>query len=200
MARKDLYLAAVIGFTFGVLLLLPLRNIGFAVAPKVVFLSVFGFALFSPFALFVIHLMSRSLPALYEFGKFAAVGALNTVIDLGVLNFLIILTGLAAGVSYSLFKAASFLTAVLNSYFWNKFWTFTSRTPTTAVEFGRFVFFTAIGLLINVGVATLVADLGGPLLGAPVKVAANIGAILATVVSLLWNYFAYKRFVFRTNV
>jgi len=199
MRRKDLYLAAVIGFAFGVLVLLPLKNIGFVVTPKIAFVSIIGFAFFSPLALFVIYLGSRFIPPLYEFGKFAAVGALNTVIDLGVLNFLIVLTDLSTGIYYSFFKAVSFLTAVVNSYFWNKFWTFTSRTPTTAAEFGRFIFFTVIGLVINVGVATLIVDIGGPVFGAPAKFTANIGAFLATVVSLLWNYFAYRRFVFRAG-
>ncbi len=200
MRKKDLYLAAVIGFAFGVLLLLPLKNVGFVITPKLAFLSIFGFAVFSPLALFILHLGSRFVPALYEFGKFASVGALNTVIDLGVLNFLIVLTDLSTGIYYSLFKAVSFLMAVVNSYFWNKFWTFGSPTPATTKEFGRFVFFTAIGLVINVGVATLVVDVGGPVFSVPVKVAANAGAVLATVISLVWNYFAYKKFVFKNHV
>ncbi len=199
MRKKDLYLATVIGFIFGVLLLLPLKNIGFAVTPKLVFISVFGFAVIAPLSLFIMLVASRFIPALYQFGKFAAVGALNTLIDLGVLNFLIILTDISTGVYYSFFKAISFLAAVGNSYFWNKFWTFASGTPTSAKEFGRFIFFTLIGLLINVGVATLIVDLAGPVFGAPAKLIANVGAAVATVVSLLWNYFAYKRFVFKST-
>ena len=199
MKRKDLYLAAGIGFIFGVLLLLPLKNIGIAVTPKLIFLSVFGFAVFAPFALFVLYVASRFIPALYQFGKFAAVGALNTVIDLGALNFLIILTGISTGIYYSSFKAISFLAAVGNSYFWNKFWTFGSARPASAKEFSRFIFFTFIGLIINVGVATLIVDIASPVFGAPAKLMANVGAVVATVVSLLWNYFAYKRFVFKST-
>lgn len=199
MRKKDLYLSATIGFVFGVLVLLPLKNVGFAITPKLIVLSVFGFTVLAPLALFIIYLASRFMPALYQFGRFAAVGALNTVIDLGVLNFLITLTDVSTGIYYSLFKAVSFLAAVVNSYFWNKFWTFASRTPSTAGEFGRFIFFTLIGLLINVGIATLVVDVAGPVFDAPAKTAANVGAVVATAVSLLWNYFAYRRFVFKSS-
>ncbi|HXF44185.1 MAG TPA: GtrA family protein [Candidatus Paceibacterota bacterium] len=197
MKRKDAYLASVIGFTFGVLLLLPLNNVGFTVTPKLVFTTVVGFTVLAPVLLFALYFCSRFVANLYEFGKFAAVGALNTMIDLGVLNLLITLTNLSTGFYYSLFKGVSFVSAVLNSYLWNKFWTFSTGTPVGAREFGRFIFFTLIGLVINVSVATLVVDLGEPVFGLPARAAANAGAIFATVISLLWNFFAYKKFVFR---
>ncbi len=197
VTRKDWYLATLIGFVFGWLILLPAKNFGFVMGPATVLGSVLGFSLFSPLALFVMWFLSRFLPFLYQFGKFAAVGALNTMIDLGLLNFLIIITDISAGLYFGLFKAISFLAAVTNSYYWNKFWTFGSRLPATLKEYVRFAFFTVIGLLINVSIASFIVSVLGPLFGSSPKTWANIGALIATVVSLLWNFFAYKYIVFK---
>ncbi len=87
--------------------------------------------------------------------------------------------------------------AVTNSYYMNKFWTFGSRLPATFHEYFRFTFFTLIGLLINVAVASFIVLVLGPLFGAGPKVWANVGALIATVVSLIWNFFAYKYIVFK---
>ena len=197
MQKKDIYLATVIGFIFGVLLLLPMKNIGLSVTPKLVFLSVFGFAVFAPLALFVLYIASRFIPALYQFGKFAAVGALNTLIDLGVLNFLIILTDVSTGVYYSFFKAVSFLAAVGNSYFWNKFWTFESKAGAQGKEFVSFVTVSFIGVLINTAIVYLGAGLANLMPDVSAGGWINLVKILATVVSLVWNFLGYKFFVFK---
>ncbi len=196
MRRRDFYFAVLIGFAFGWFFLLPAKNFGFTITPAFIFLSVAGFSVFSPLALFITYLLNRFVSGFFQFGKFAAVGALNTLIDLGILNFLIILTDITGGIYFSVFKGASFLTAVTNSYFLNKFWTFGSRLPATLEEYLRFAFFTLIGLLINVAVASFVVSVLGPLFGASPKVWANVGALVATIVSLIWNFFAYKKFVF----
>ncbi|MBI4034144.1 MAG: GtrA family protein [Candidatus Brennerbacteria bacterium] len=197
MSKKDFYLALIIGFVFGWLALLPAKNLGFGITPNFVLVSVLVFSVFSPLALLATYLLNRVMPGFFQFGKFAAVGALNTLIDLGLLNFLIILTDITAGFYFSVFKAASFLASLTNSYYWNKLWTFSSRRPVTIQEYLRFAFFTLIGLLINVSVASFVVSVLGPLFGVAPKIWANVGALLATVVSLIWNFFAYKHIVFK---
>lgn len=200
MKKKDFYLTLLIGFLFGVLVLLPIKNLDFIITPKLIFITVVGFTVLAPLALFILKFLSRFWAVLYQFGKFAAVGALNTVIDLGIMNFLILLTGVYTGVYFSIFKASSFLVAVLNSYFWNKFWTFQSKAPVTLKEFSRFIFFTAIGLLINVSVASFIVTVLGPVFGVDPKLWANVGALIAVFVSLLWNFFAYRYIVFKSPI
>jgi len=197
MVKKDFYFALVIGFAFGWLVLLPAKNLGFTITPFFISAAVIGFSFFSPLALFVTYILNRAVSGFFQFGKFAAVGALNTLIDLGILNLLIILTDITGGLYFSMFKAFSFLSASTNSYYMNKFWTFGSRRPATVHEYLRFTFFTLIGLLINVAVASFVVSVIGPLFGAGPKVWANVGALVATAVSLIWNFFAYKKFVFK---
>ena len=82
----------------------------------------------------------------------------NTFIDLGVLNLEIFLTGVAGGVGYAVFKGISFLCATTNSFFWNKYWTFSAKEAATSAETGKFFIFALIGWGINVGLATFVVN------------------------------------------
>ena len=197
--KRDFFLVAIIGFLVGWLVLLPAKNLGLNITPFFIAASVVGFTIFAPIALFVLKLLSQFWKVLDQFGKFAAVGTLNTLIDLGILNLLILLTDISAGVYYGLFKAISFLAASTNSYFWNKFWTFGSRLPVTTSEYVRFLFFTLIGTLINVAVASFIVSIIGAPHGVSLKTWANIGAVLAVFVSFLWNFLSYRYVVFKSN-
>lgn len=195
--KKDFFLVAVIGFLVGWLLLMPLKNLGLEIKPLLVLASVVGLTLFAPAALFILKLLSRRFKVLEQFGKFAAVGTLNTLLYLAVINLLIFLTDVSRGTLYSLFVAVGFLVSTTNSYLWNKFWTFQSRVPINIREYGRFAFFTIIGLLINAGTASLIVNV----IGAPgdfnPKLWANIGALTAVFVSLFWNFISYRKMVFK---
>ncbi|MFN3247220.1 MAG: GtrA family protein, partial [Leptonema sp. (in: bacteria)] len=48
-------------------------------------------------------------------------------VDMGILNVLVGLTGITSGFFLIPMNAISFLAAVTNSYYWNKFWTFQSQ-------------------------------------------------------------------------
>lgn len=190
-------MAAVIGFLVGVLTLPIISNIkpGFLTAYLSVGL-ILGFTALSLFALWLTFLLSKIRPVFFQFGKFAAVGTLNTVLDIGILNLLLYLVGVSAGGYFSLFKGISFSLASTNSYFWNKFWAFQSQAPVTAGEYVRFISFTLIGLLINVGVASLVVSFGS-LYGLSASIWANIAALIAVAASLIWNFISYRYFVFK---
>src|SRR3989344_3160089 len=198
--KRDYYLVTIIGFLVGWLLLMPAKNLGFEIKLILVLGSVIGFSILAPIALFVLKFLSRFWKVLEQFGKFAAVGTLNTLLDLGVLNLLIYLTDISSGASYSGFKAISFLVGTTNSYFWNKFWTFGSRLPVTLNEYGRFIFFTLIGVLINVAVATLVVNVIGAPAGVNPKLWANVGALAGVFTALLWNFLSYKKIVFKKKI
>ena len=139
--------------------------------------------------------------------KFILVGILNTLIDLSVLNLLIFISGIASGLGYSVFKGISFIVAVINSYFLNKFWTFKSvggynkeNLPAAGREFSQFFAVSLIGFGINVGVASLVVNvIGNPfvLSGISDKIWANVGAIMATFCGMTWNFLGYKFVVFK---
>ncbi|MEK7464657.1 MAG: GtrA family protein [Patescibacteria group bacterium] len=197
--KKDFYLVTLIGFLVGCLFLLPVKNIGFTITPVFIFGSVLGFTLLAPIALFILKRLSRFWPILDQFGKFAATGTLNTLLDLGVLNLLILLTDISQGIYFSSFKAVSFLAATTNSYFWNKFWTFQSSLPTSFAEYLRFGGFTLLGALVNVSVASFIVSVIGAPSGIEPKLWANVGAVIAVLVSFILNFLSYKLIVFKAK-
>ena len=142
--------------------------------------------------------VGRRRPFLFQFGKFITIGLSNTAIDFGILNLLIFLTEVERGSLYSLFKAFSFLVAVTNSYFWNKFWTFeSSNTKGTGKEFFQFVTISGIGFGVNVIAASLVVNVIGPVGEISPRLWANIGAFAAIVITVFWNFLGYKFIVFK---
>jgi len=142
--------------------------------------------------------LGRKRPVLFQFGKFITIGLSNTAIDFGILNLLIFLTDIERGYFYSLFKAISFMFAVTNSYFWNKFWAFeSSNTKGTRKEFFQFLTISGIGFGINVIVASFVVNVIGPVGEISARLWANLGAFSAIAISLLWNFLGYKFIVFK---
>ncbi len=148
--------------------------------------------------LYITNVLGKKVPVIFEAGKFVTVGISNTLIDWGVLNLQILLTGITAGLFYPIFKGASFLIALINSFLWNKFWTFKKRkVEKTGTEFLQFLIISAVGLGINVGIASLLVNLIGPQAGISPKVWATVGALIATIFSMVWNFLGYKFIVFK---
>lgn len=154
--------------------------------------------LLSLFGVFVARLLGKKIPVLFQLAKFVLVGALNTFVDLGILNLLMIIFAVSAGWLYSIFKATSFICSVINSYFWNKFWTYEHKeTRVGGREFGKFFSVAGTGFLLNVGIASLVVNVIGPQFGVSSEIWANIGAFVAIICVFIWNFLGYKFLVFK---
>lgn len=136
-------------------------------------------------------------PLLRQIAKFVIVGVLNTLVDFGVLNLLIFFTGVASGVSFSVFKGIAFLAAVTNSFLWNKYWTFRATGRVEQREAAQFFAVSVVGFFLNVGAASTVVNVIGPQLGLGSTLWANVGAAVGAVISMAWNFIGYKFFVFR---
>ncbi len=199
--KKDFYLVTVIGFLVGWLVLLPLTTTKLLpVTVKTGALSVIGFSILAPCALWVLKLLSRRWKVFEQFGKFAAVGTLNTLLNFAVLNLFILTTGIAKGWWYSAFAIVAFLVATTNSYFWNKFWTFQSTLSVTGTEYLRFALFTLGGALLNAGAASLIVNVMGAPAGVSANLWANVGGLGGVLASFLWNFLSYKLVVFKPRV
>ena len=161
-------------------------------------LFIIVFPVLSFFGVFVTQFLGRKIPALFQLAKFVLVGALNTFIDFGILILLLTIFGVSAGLFYSISKAFSFTCSVVNSYFWNKFWTFGKKeTKGVSKEFGKFFLIAGTGFLVNVGIASFVVNIIGPQFGLSIKIWAMLGAFLAIICVFMWNFLGYKFIVFK---
>jgi len=138
----------------------------------------------------------RVFSVLFQFYKFGLVGAANTLLDTAIYNVFLVTTGIAAGGEIIGFKAISFTVAVLHSYFWNKYWTFGTKSHIAAGELGKFVAISIAGLGIALGTVHVIINMIGPLEGVSPFVWANIGQAAAIVFSTVWNFVGYKFIVF----
>ena len=196
MKKVDIIVALVIGELIALLSFGILKNLELD-AKLLYWLWPIFLPVFCLFCLWFARILSKIIPAIWQISKFVLVGVLNTVIDLGILNLLMWQSGIVSGLLYSIFKGISFIAATSNSYFWNKFWTFDSKKAAGKKEFTQFFLISAIGFLINVGVASLIVNAVGPQFGLSVKIWANVGAIAATFVGMTWNFIGYKFIVFK---
>ncbi len=151
-----------------------------------------------PIGILLARIIGKKITALYQFIKFAETGGLNTFVDLGILNILILITGFSGGIYYSIFKGTSFIAATLNSYFWNKHWVFESKAKgeKREKEFAKFIAVSGSGFLVNVGVASLIVFLSKDSANIEPRVIANIAAAIAFIMTMAWNFLGYKLIVF----
>src|SRR3989344_4432843 len=154
--KKDALKALALGFFIPILMLMVIKNLDLKLPINKYWLIV----IFPPLAvagLFISFKIAQLWrPFVFQFGKFFVVGLSNTFLDLGVLNFLIYLTNVTHGVYFAVFKAVSFTCAVINSFLWNKYWTFQKQ--------GNFFLFLVVVLasaLLNVGWASYMVDVVG---------------------------------------
>ena len=195
----DIVLASIVGFMTGALAIPVVLNLGIAATVRIplIYQPVVGAALFAS-VLLAASLIAIRVPSLFEFSKFAVVGVLNSGVDFGILNFLMLMTSVSSGVGFLGFKSISVTLGVLNSYLWNKYWTFnTSNSADARREFVAFMVVTLIAVGVNVAGADVIVNVIGAPVGFSTRLWANIGAISGAGLTLFTNFFGYKFFVFR---
>ncbi len=196
MKRIDGIISFAIGLLIGIFFFIIVRTIGIEMPYR--WLLIVSFPLLSLLGMWAVSLLGRKILFVLQIGRFTLIGALNTFVDLGVLNLLIFSFGVASGILYSVFKGAAFLVAAVNSYYWNKYWTFgKAEGVSEAKEFSKFLATVTIGFFLNVGIASLVVNLVGPQFGISEKVWASVGAFVATLIAWVWNFIGSKFFVFK---
>lgn len=132
-----------------------------------------------------------------RFFRFAIVGLIGAVVDFGIMNLLT-----ALGVPYVTSSVISFISAVINNFLWNRYWTYPdSRSKAVTHQIVQFSLINVIGLAIR---TPLVAWLEGILIKFFANlipsnfalsvdfVAHNVGLAIAILVVMLWNYGANR--------
>ena len=127
-------------------------------------------------------------------GRFAIVGVANTLLDFGVL-----FTLTSLGVNKLVANVISTTIAFIFSFFANKKFTFKSTSKSLVREMILFVIVTLFGLW---GLQTGVIWATTPLLTS-VTGSESLGLLgaklVATAVSMVWNYLLYSKLVFRSH-
>lgn len=195
--KEDFATVLVIAILFGIFLLPTLIGTGVYNRFPTILLTTALFVLLpvlAAFGLWVASIVGKKIAILFQFAKFALVGFLNTSIDFGILNLLILFTGFTKGTGIGLINAPSFLAAILNSYFWNKKWVFRDSHKG---NFFVFVAITLIGLLINTSIVVAITTFIPPIIVDSPIIWANIAKALATALSMVWNFTGYRLVVFK---
>ncbi len=195
---RDYDYAALAGFLTGLCAIPTLYNLGvhrglyLGAAPIII-------AILWVTGIWLGYQLSKIVGIMFQLSKFVAVGFLNTAIDFGILNLASIITGVTSGLLIGGFNVPGFIVAAINSYVWNKAWVFRSAGHNRQAffkNFPRFAIVTILGLLINTGIVVAFTSVLHPLGNISPKTWLNISKVLATCISLLWNFLGYKFLVF----
>jgi putative flippase GtrA len=132
-----------------------------------------------------------------RFLKFCVVGVIGFVVDFGIMNLLLHLTGNAR-----LASTVSFIAAVISNFIWNRYWTYPdSREKPLMQQLGQFFLINVIGLgiryLLFLTIDQPIITLAERLLPAdffisPSVIGHNITMIIAVFIVMMWNFFANR--------
>lgn len=195
--KKDVIGSFLIGILAGLFSLIVIKNLNI---PVPFWAALIAFPIMTTVGILVGRFLGSKLPILYKFVKFGEAGGLNWLVDFGVLNLLILMTGIASGLYFSVFKGISFVVATGNSYAWNKKWVFESTEKKVGGELVRFLVITVIGMAINVALASIIVVFGPKLFGElESKVWANLAAAAGSLFAMAWNFIMYRFWVFKSE-
>ena len=120
---------------------------------------------------------------------------------LGFVSFLLVVIGGIYSVvdTYYLFILIVFLIAEILIWYGFNLNLGSDSSVGVGHQFGIFMIVSLIGLLINSGIVVIASMALAPTLSNLINVDSvkNVAKILATMVSLIWNFVGYKLFVFK---
>ena len=119
-----------------------------------------------------------------QFIRFIVVGLLNTAVDFGLLNLLIYLFRWPSVWA----NTVSFSVAVLNSFFWNKYWTFKSRDCHIS-EFIRFNSVYVFVFVVNAITLIILVDI--------FNMNPKIGQLIALPIITIISFTGHRRWSFK---
>lgn len=131
------------------------------------------------------HLERR--PTAAQILRFGIVGVANT----GVHFVLYVILTTFAHVHYLVANPIAFTIATMNSFYFNRRWTFRNADPAWRRQLVKFFIITTIGFGMNEGILYLLVSQG--------RMTKLPAEAVAIAVVLIWNYLANKWWTFRTK-
>ena len=206
--KKDFWLAILAGEIVAWLSLPTLKNLkildiivawGIGLAGFVIFWAIFvPLGALTGLGIFYLLAKYKNRIGFFQLGKYGVIGVLNTFINAGVYNLLIFITDISTGIMVDLFFVATFTVTVINSFFWNKFWSFEERSI-EAITSEAFKFFSvsAIVAVVNIAILHFIINTIGAPAGLDPKIWANVALAFTIITAFLGNFFGYKFIVFK---
>ncbi len=151
------------------------------------------------------HKRTYMYDALWQFVRFALVGILNTCVDIPLLNLLLwrfpthnanLLLG---------YNSLAYMLGAINSFYFNKYWTFKQSKKTTSSQLLRFALISLLGIVCNDGIIWIVARVLHPFIASNF-LWANVSKAVAIIGTAAVSYFGMRLLVFagssreKTNV
>ncbi|HTQ09974.1 MAG TPA: YqeG family HAD IIIA-type phosphatase [Fimbriimonadaceae bacterium] len=160
------------------------------------------------------------LPVVHQLVRFAVVGGSSFVIDFGIrwiLTFHVPWDGSLMSVvfgrwlqAHSAFFADRFRSpqnaavpffvtlsssiAIVNSFIWNRLWTFEIRGKEERMsQFRKFVFISVVGMLLNVAISSTLANL----IPGHRQRSLAIATVIATAIVAIWNFIGQRYYAFK---
>jgi putative flippase GtrA len=206
--QRDYVFGAVAGIIIGLLIIPVIKAVKPSFYGPVLFVAIPIFTAAVPIGLVIASWISRRFAFIWQLAKFVVIGGMNMLVDLGVLA-LISSAAIAPEATwlsfsaftityYSLYKASSFIVANINSYLWNKYWTFeASENRKAGTEFLGFFVVSLIGFAMNVVAASAVFSAFHRIDSLTTSQWGLIGAVVGSITGLAWNFIGYKFIVFK---
>lgn len=95
----------------------------------------------------------RERPVIIQLLRFAAIGSLNTALDFVILNFVTKSFSVTSGLELGILNVISFTAAIIQSYVWNRAWTFSESSGVGVFQNAfRLVMVGGLGFLAFAGV------------------------------------------------
>lgn len=133
--------------------------------------------------------IEKNRNVIIQFGKFMLVGVLNFLVDYAVFNFLVYIVFGGNNDFVVLSNIISYSCGVINSFFFNRMWTFKTKLKYLSWDFLKFIFVNVLSL----GVSTLAVYI----LVNRFMMVAWLGKILSTFFSFTVNFAGNKLLVFK---
>ncbi len=197
MKKIDIILAIVSGLGLAVLFSWLASGFGIHIKFLPLILAVL-LPILAVLGVWVCFLIGKKYLFVYQLGKFLLIGVFFALIDIAVLDVLLKIFNITAGITYSVFVAASFVVVTSVKYVGDKYWAFEkTEKGKMGKEFVQFFIITLISGVIQTLIASLIVNTIGPKFGASSLIWANVGKIAGIAVASAWNFLGYKFVVFK---
>lgn len=128
----------------------------------------------------------EKFPVVYQFLRFGCIGVLNTGLNFLILNGISKALGINQGFKLGAVSVIGFAAAVVQSYLWNRTWTFGSEQNVTI--FKNFIRLVQVGILGSLGVILVI--LGASQQAQPIY---YVGVLFVYLIleTVLWKHFGF---------